>query len=76
MHTIIYIYLSNLIDDVMGSMLNSRVVDRGFETRWVQTKDSKIGIDSFSVQHAVFRGKRTDWFAANQDHVSKWSVLA
>ena len=39
----------NRIGGVMDSVLVSSVVDRGFEPRSGQTKDSKIGICCFSA---------------------------
>jgi hypothetical protein len=55
----------------MGSLLASSAVDRGFESRWVQTKVYQIGICCFSDKHAVFRRKSKDWLARNQDNVSE-----
>jgi len=51
-----YVYFKyNRIDDVMVSVLVSRVVDRGFEPRSGQTKDYKIELvfvaSPLSMQH-------------------------
>ena len=63
------LYMINHINGVMVRVLASSAVDRGFE----QTKDYKIGICFFSAKHAALRRKRKDWFARNQNNVSKWS---
>jgi hypothetical protein len=48
------------------------MVDRGFERRSGQTKDSKIGIYCFSTKHAAeLRRKSKDWLTRNQNHVSE-----
>jgi hypothetical protein len=44
----------------MVSMLASRAVDRGFETRSGQTNDYKIVICCFSAKHAALRRKSKD----------------
>jgi len=41
-------------------VLASSAVDRGFEPRLDQTKDSKIGICCFSGKHAVLGRKSKD----------------
>jgi hypothetical protein len=41
----------------MASVLASNVVDRGFEHRWSQTKDYRIGICCFSAKHIELRRK-------------------
>ena len=46
----------------MVSVLASRAVDRGFETRSVQTKDYEMDICCFSAKHAVLR-RKTGWVA-------------
>ena len=50
----------------MVIVLSSSVVDRGFETRSVQTKDYNIGICCFSAKHAALKRKskraKTGWF--------------
>jgi len=56
---------------VIVSMLASSVVDRGYEPWSGQTKDYKIGICCFTDKHAALRRKSKDWFAWNQDNVSK-----
>ena len=50
----------NRIGGIMVSLLASSVVYRGFESRSGQTKDYKIGICCFSVNHTALRRKR-DW---------------
>ena len=59
----------------MVSVLASSVVDRGFGTRSVQTKDYKIGICCFSAKHAALKSKRKDWLTQNQNNVSEWSGI-
>ena len=54
------ICLTNRIDSVMVSVLDSSAVDRGFEPRSGQTKDFKIGICCFSAKHAALRRKSKD----------------
>jgi hypothetical protein len=61
---------------VSVSLLALSVVDRGFEPRLGQTKDSKIGICCFSDKHAVLRRKGKDWLAKHQDEVSEWSGMS
>ena len=61
---------------VIGSVLSSSAVDRGFEHRSGQTKDYKIGICCFSAKHATLRRKGQDWLARNQDNVSEWSDMS
>ena len=60
----------------MVSVLASSVVDRGFEPQSGKTKDYKIGICSFSAEHAVLRKKRKDWLARNQINMSEWGNMA
>ena len=60
----------------MVSVLASSAVSRGFEPRWGQTKDYKIGICCFSSEHAALRRKSKDWLAQNQDNVSEWSDMS
>jgi hypothetical protein len=60
----------------MVSVLASSAVDRGFEPRSGQTKDYKIGICCFSAKHAALRRESKDWFARNQNNVSKWSDMS
>ena len=64
----------------MVNVFTSRVVDRGFESRWGQTKDYEIGICCFSAKHAALRRKTKDWLAQNQGvrvrrHVYPWTVV-
>jgi hypothetical protein len=58
----------------MVGVLASRAVDRGFESRSVQTKDYEIGICCFSAKHAALR--RKSWLARNQDNVSGWGDMS
>jgi hypothetical protein len=51
-------------------MLASSVVDRGFESRSVQTKNYKIGICCFSARDVALKKKNKDWLARNQDNES------
>jgi len=56
------VYNVNLFSDVMVSVLSSSVVDRGSQPRLGQTKDYKIGICCFSIQHVALRStSKTDW---------------
>ena len=52
------ICLTNRIDSVMVSVLDSSAVDRGFEPLSGQTKDFKIGICFLPTKHAALR---TGW---------------
>jgi hypothetical protein len=45
--------------------------DREFEHRSGKTKDYKIGICCFSAKHTALRRKSKDWFARNQNNVSR-----
>ena len=60
----------------MVSVLASSAVEHGFESRWGQTKDYKIGICCFSSKHAALRRKSKDWSALNQNNVSEWSDMS
>ena len=60
----------------MVSVLASSVVDRGFESRFGQTKDYKIGIWCFSAKHTPLRSKSKDWLAPNQNNVSEWGNMS
>jgi hypothetical protein len=64
------------ISGVMVSVLASSAVDRGFEPRWGQTKDYKIGICCFSAKHAALRRKSKDWLVRNQNNVFEWSDMS
>ena len=66
----------NRTSGVMVSVLASRAVDRGFESRSGQTKDYNIGICCFSAKHAALRRKSKDWLARNQNNVSEWSGMS
>ena len=48
---------------VMGSVLASSAVDRGFEPGSSQTKDYEIDMCCFSFKHAALRRKSKDWLA-------------
>jgi hypothetical protein len=61
---------------VMVIMLSYSAVDRGFESRSVQTKDYVIGICCFSVKHTTLRSKSKGWLALNQDNVSEESNMS
>jgi hypothetical protein len=50
-------------------VLNSSVVDHGFEPRSCQTNDYKIGMCCFSTKHAALRNKSKDGLARNQVNV-------
>jgi hypothetical protein len=69
-------FKTNHIGGVLVSALASSVVDRGFESRSVQTKDYKI-IDMccFSAKHATLRKKNKDCLARIQDNASKWGDM-
>ena len=72
MYLHVLIKLLNRIGGVMVSVLDSSVVDRGFEPRSGQTKDYKeIGMCCFSAKHAALRRKSKDWLARNQDSISE-----
>ena len=60
----------------MVNVLASSAVDRGFEPRWGQIKDYKIGMCCFSAKHAPLRRKNKDWLARNQNNVSEWSDMS
>ena len=60
----------------MVNVVASSAVDRGFEPRFGQTKDYKIGICCFSTKHAALRRKSKDWLVWNQDNVSEWSDMS
>ena len=48
---------TNHIGDLVGSVLASSAVDRGFESRSDQTKDYEIGVCCFSAKQSPLRRK-------------------
>ena len=62
--------IGNCIGGIMVSVLASRAVDHGSESRSVQTKDYEIGICCFSAKYTALRRKNKDWLARNQSNVS------
>ena len=60
----------------MFSVLDSKAVDRGFESRSGPTKYYKIGICCFSAKHVALRRKSKDWLGRNQKNVSEWSDMS
>ena len=64
------------IGGVMVSVLDSSVVDLGFEPWSGQTKDYIIGICCFSAKHAALRSKSKDRLARNQNNVSEWGDMS
>ena len=60
----------------MASVLVSSAVNREFESRSGQIKDSKIGICCFSAKHTALRGKSKDRLARNQENVSEWGDIS
>ena len=66
----------NRIDGVMVSVLDSSVIECGFESRSGQTKVYKIGICCFSARYAALRRKSKDWLAWNRDNVSEWGDMS
>ena len=59
------------------------MVDRGFESQWVQTEHYDIGICPLSAKHAAVRKKRKDWMAQNRmkcdrvgEHDYSWTVFS
>ena len=56
----------------MVSMLDSIVVERGFQPRFGQTKDYKIAICCISAKHAALRSKsKTGWLRIR---MFEWSI--
>ena len=72
----IFQFSTNRISGVMVSVLVSSAVHHGFELRWGQTKDYKIGICCFSAKYAALRRKSKDGLAQNQDNVSEWGDIS
>ena len=58
------------IGDVIVNVFVLSVVGRGFDPRFGQTKDYKIGSFCFSAKHAALSRKSKDWLARNQNNVS------
>ena len=56
-------------------MLASSAVNRGFESRSVQTKDYQLVFVAYNAKQAELRRKSKDWLARNQDNVSEWSDM-
>ena len=69
-------HFTNRICGVMVSVLASRAVDRGLESRSGQTKDYEIGICWFSAKRTELRRKSKDWLARNQNNVSEWGNMS
>ena len=65
-----------LIGGVMVNVLDSSVVDRGFESQSGQTKYYTVGICCFSAKHTAWRSKSKDWLAWNQNNVYEWSDMS
>ena len=59
----------NCISGLMVRMLASSVVDRGFKSQMVQTKDYKIVICCFSAKHTALRRK-------SKDNGSEWGNMS
>ena len=57
-------------------MLDSTMVNRGFEPRSGQTKDYKIGICCCSLKHASLRGKSKDFLMCPSGATCCFSELA
>ena len=72
----IFQFSTNRISGVMVSVLVSSAVHHGFQLRWGQTKDYKIGICCFSAKYAALRRKSKDGLAQNQDNVSEWGDIS
>jgi hypothetical protein len=58
------------------SVLDSSVVDCGFEPRSGLTKDYKLGICCFFTEHASLRRKSKEYLARNQNNVSECSDVS
>ena len=58
----------------MASVLDSIVVERGFQPQFGQAKDYKIAICCFSAKRAALRSKSKDWLPRNQDNVYEWRI--
>ena len=69
-------YLFNRIGGIIVSVLASRVVYPGFESRSGQIKDYTIGICYFFAKHATLKRKSKDWVARNQNNVSEWGDMS
>jgi len=59
----------------MVGVLISKGVDCDFE-HMCQTKDYEIGIYCCSTKHTTLMSVTKDWWAQNQDNVSKWSDMS
>ena len=62
---------TNFIGDVMVSVLDSSMMDRG-----LVKQDYKVGICYFSAKHAAVWSKSRDWLAQNLDNVSEWGGMS
>ena len=60
----------------MVRVLASGAIDCGYELRFCQTKEYKIGICCFFAKNAELRRKSKDWKARNQNNVSEWSDIS
>ena len=72
---LLFVYLiywvENRIGGVIGSVLISSAVNRGFELLSGQTENYKIGICCFYAKHAALMRKNKDWLARNHDNLSE-----
>jgi hypothetical protein len=59
----------------MVSVLSSSTEVCEFEPQLSQTKDYKISICCFSIEHATLRSKCKDWMARNQNNVLEWNNI-
>jgi hypothetical protein len=66
----------NRISVVMVRVLVWIAVDRGFKSRWGQTKEYKIGIGCLSAKHSALRWMSKDMWPQNQDNVSEWDNMS
>jgi hypothetical protein len=59
----------------MVSVLVSSAVECGFEPRWSQAKDCKIGMCCFPARHTS-RRKGNGLLAWNRDNASEWGDMS
>ena len=65
-HLVFHFYFNfvcrqNRIGGVIGSVIASNALYRGFELRSDQTKDYIIGMCFFSAKHTSLKSKSKDW---------------
>jgi hypothetical protein len=68
--------LQTILYNRIGGVIVSVVASSTTEPRSGQSKDYNIGSCCLSGNYAALSRKNKDWFARNQDNVSKWGDMS